>query len=49
MNARRSWYVLALAALLVLGVASGCTRARNDAQIAGEVQGKIYADSNVPT
>ena len=49
MNARRSWYVLTLAALLALGVASGCNRARNDAQIAGEVQGKIYADSTVPT
>jgi hypothetical protein len=49
MNARRWWYVLALAALLALGVASGCTRARNDAQVANEVQGKIYADSNVPT
>jgi hypothetical protein len=49
MNARRSWYVLALAALLALGVASGCTRARNDAQVASEVQSKINADSNVPT
>ena len=49
MNARRSWYVLTLAALLALGVASGCNRARNDAQIAGDVQSKIYADSTVPT
>jgi len=49
MNARRWCYVLTLAALLALAVASGCTRARNDAQVAGEVQGKIYADSNVPT
>jgi hypothetical protein len=49
MKARRSWYVLTLAAALALGVASGCTRARNDAQIAGDVQGKISADSNVPT
>lgn len=49
MNARRSFYVLALAALLALALVSGCSRARNDAQIAGEVQGKIYADSNVPT
>jgi hypothetical protein len=38
-----------LAALLALGVASGCTRARNDAQVASEVQSKINADSNVPT
>lgn len=49
MNARRSWYVLTLAAALALGVASGCTRARNDAQIANDVQGKINADSSVPT
>jgi BON domain-containing protein len=49
MNARRSWYVLTLAAMLALGVASGCTRARNDAQIANEVQGKISTDSGVPT
>jgi len=49
MNARRWWYVLTLAALLALGLASGCTRARNDAQVANDVQGKIYADSNVPT
>lgn len=49
MNARRSLYVLTLAALLALGVVFGCNRAPNDAQVAGEVQGKIYADSNVPT
>ena len=49
MNARRSLYVLMLAALLTLGFASGCSRARNDAQVANDVQGKIYADSNVPT
>jgi hypothetical protein len=49
MNAGRSWYALTLAALLALGVASGCTRARNDAQVASEVQSKINADSNVPT
>ena len=49
MNVRRSWFFLGLAALLVLGVVCGCSRAPNDAQVAGEVQGKIYADSNVPT
>jgi len=49
MKARRSRYVLTLAALLALGMASGCSRARNDAQVASEVQGKINADSNVPT
>jgi len=49
MNARRSWYILALVALLALGLLAGCTRARNDAQIAGEVQSKINTDANVPT
>jgi len=49
MNARRSWYVLTLAALLALAVVSGCTRTRNDAQIASDVQSKINADSAVPT
>ncbi|HYY69138.1 MAG TPA: BON domain-containing protein [Terriglobales bacterium] len=49
MNARRSCYVVTVAAVLALGVLAGCSRARNDAQIAGEVQGKINADSNIPT
>jgi len=49
MKARRSWYVLTLAALLALGMASGCSRARNDAQVASEVKGKIDADRNVPS
>ena len=49
MKARRSLYVLNLAALLALAVVFGCSRAPNDAQVAGEVQGKLYADSNVPT
>ena len=49
MNARRSWYVLTLAAALALGMASGCSRARNDAQVASEVKGKIDADRNVPS
>ena len=48
MNAGRSWCGLTLA-LLALALASGCSRAHNDAQVANEVQGKIYADSNVPT
>jgi BON domain len=48
MNAGRSWYGLTLA-LLALVLAVGCSRARNDAQIAGDIQGKLYADSNVPT
>ena len=39
MNARRSLYVLTLAALLALAVVFGCSRAPNDAQVAGEVLG----------
>ncbi|HKW26635.1 MAG TPA: BON domain-containing protein [Terriglobales bacterium] len=41
---------LYLCALLVagsLGLAIGCTRAPNDAQVAGNAQSKIYADPNV--
>lgn len=41
---------LYLCALLLAGglfLATGCTRAPNDAQIAGSVQSKIYADPNV--
>jgi hypothetical protein len=49
MKARRLWYVLTLTAALALSVASGCSRGRNDAQIADDIQGKINADSNVPT
>jgi hypothetical protein len=49
MKARRSWYALTLAALLALGASSGCSRARNDAQVANEVQGKINTDSSVPS
>lgn len=49
MRARHSWFVLTLAALLALGMASGCSRARNDAQVASEVKGKIDADRNVPS
>ena len=49
MKARSSFYILTLTAILALGLLSGCTRARNDAQIANDVQGKITADANVPT
>lgn len=48
MKSRGSCYVLSLAACLALGIASGCMRARNDAQVASEVQSKIVADKNVP-
>ena len=38
------------ALLLGLGILAGCTRApRNDAAIATDIQGKINADSSVPT
>ncbi len=46
MKAKRSLPVLALALLLALGFAA-CTRARDDAQIAGEVQQKIFSDRAV--
>jgi len=46
MNARRVYILGAL--LLVLAVA-GCNRARNDAQIAGDVVTRINSDANVPT
>ncbi len=32
----------------VIVCAAGCSRRRGDAQIAADVQAKIYADSNVP-
>ncbi len=48
MNARRLVYVLSVLALLLV-VAAGCSRARNDAQIAGDVVTKINSDANVPT
>jgi hypothetical protein len=48
MNARRSVYVLSVV-LLGLAVLTSCSRGRNDAQIASEVQNKITADANVPT
>ena len=47
----RGWYYSAALFLLlaVVGVGIGCNRARSDAQIAGDVQQKIFADGNVPT
>ena len=46
MNARR---VYILGALLLALVIAGCNRARNDAQIAGDVVTGINSDANVPT
>jgi hypothetical protein len=37
-------YLSAAVLVVGLGLAAGCTRARNDAQIASEVQGKLYGD-----
>ena len=45
MKAKISLY--SLSALLVLGLAVGCTKARSDGEIATEIQGKIYADQAV--
>ena len=47
MNAGHSFY--ALTAVLLLSVLVGCSRGRNDGQIASDVQNKINADANVPT
>src|SRR5207302_7177931 len=37
----------ALSLLLALGLIAGCSRSRDDAQVASDVQGKINADSNI--
>ncbi|MBZ5703974.1 MAG: BON domain-containing protein [Acidobacteriia bacterium] len=47
MKARVSLYVSALTLLLVLGVAVGCTKAPNDAQISSDVQSSFSADSGL--
>jgi len=47
MKARISPYVSVLALVLVLGVAVGCTKAPNDAQIASNVQSSFSADSGL--
>ncbi|HVO79808.1 MAG TPA: BON domain-containing protein [Terriglobales bacterium] len=47
MKARVSVYVSALALLLVLGIAVGCTKAPNDAQITSDVQTSFSADSGL--
>ncbi|HEV8525735.1 MAG TPA: BON domain-containing protein [Terriglobales bacterium] len=46
MNAKRSVYVL-LVVLLGLALLTSCSRGRNDAQIASEVQSKINSDASV--
>src|SRR6184192_1601807 len=37
----------ALSLLLGVGLIAGCSRSRDDAQVASDVQGKINADSNI--
>lgn len=47
MKARSSLVILALLAAIALGMTLACTKARSDAQIANEVQNKIYSDAAV--
>lgn len=46
MKAKRSLVLLATLAV-VIGITAACTRARSDAQVASEVQNKIYSDAAV--
>jgi hypothetical protein len=47
MKARASLYVSVLTLLLVMGVAVGCNKAPNDAQITSDVQSSLSADSGL--
>src|SRR5581483_36432 len=47
MKTRASLYVLGLVFLLVLGLAVGCSKAPNDAQIGKDIQTKLGADSGL--
>src|SRR5207247_4095652 len=47
MKARVSLYVRALVLLLTLAVAVGCSKAPNDAQLAGDIQTRLSADSGL--
>lgn len=47
MKPKVALYLCALLLAGALGLATGCSRAPNDAQVAGTVQSKIYADPNV--
>ena len=47
MKPKVGFYLCALLLAGSLGLTIGCTRAPNDAQLAGNVQSKIYADPNV--
>ena len=47
MKPKVALYLCALLLAGALGLATGCSRTPNDAQVAGNVQSKIYADPNV--
>jgi len=47
MKARYALVTLAIMALLTLGLTLGCTKARSDAQVASDVQNKIFSDAAV--
>ncbi|HKU21163.1 MAG TPA: BON domain-containing protein [Terriglobales bacterium] len=47
MNPKLALYLCTLLLAGSLGLVTGCSRAPNDAQVAGNVQSKIYADPNV--
>ena len=47
MKPKVALYLCALLLAGALGLATGCSRTPNDAQVAGSVQSKIYADPNV--
>jgi hypothetical protein len=47
MRSPLSRYIPVFCLLLALGVAAGCSRARNDSQIQGDVQSKISSDPQV--
>jgi hypothetical protein len=47
MKAKVGLYTWAVLLLVSVGLAAGCNRGRNDAQISSDVQSKIYADPGV--
>ncbi len=47
MKSKFSLYSLAALLVLALGIGVGCTKARSDADVATEIQGKIYGDQAV--
>src|SRR5581483_11956661 len=47
MKAKPSFYVYTALLLALLGMAVACNKVRTDAQVAGDVQSKIFSDANV--